>query len=557
LQPADFVVRENGVRQAIDTFECVSVVPERDAFEFPGASGVESEVASNAPPPADSRAFAIVIDEMSLDSSDLVRVQRVVNELMSNLASSDRIALTYIARSDLGQDFTTKRERITRAAGGFGAAIGGPNDFRDVAFVLTNVVRTLTTVPQARRAVILISRGWQADITNDYLRDMLRSSQQLGIPIYTLDPDGLVAPALGLEGHLEDQTPENRRRIDQRRKRQQQFLLTLSENTGGRGFVNRSNVMDAVRQIVADNSHFCIIGYRPTKYSADGRFHRVDVTVTRPGVHVRARPGYIASRPGRTSMRARLDDALSAGLAVGSLPTSAVATFLERDGDRTRVLLTLDISYSGLATQSLARDEVEVTWLAVDADGRTRASGEQSLPVKVTDDDRTAFTLSVHDALTLPNERLTLRIAVFSRFQNSIGAVHLPLDLGEGAPRSLLLAVTDDDRMHVVTRGALPAKLFSFPLTRRTFGRREQLHVLARLDGPALTEDNVRLTLIARDGTRRSIPTRLGSVDGERDLSSVQSSIELESLVVGRYLLELSVAEPHGTRLSHVEFEVK
>ncbi len=284
----------------------------------------------------------------------------------------------------------------------------------------------------------------------------------------------------------------------------------------------------------------------------------MDVIVTRPGFHVRARPGYVASRADPTTTRDRLDSALSAGLPGGPLLTSAVGAFLTRDSHRTRILLTIDIPYAGFNTQSPATDDqVQLAWLALDADGRTRASGEQSLPVRVSDQKRTPFVASFHDAVVLPNERLTLRIAVYSRLQNAIGAVHLPLDLREDAPRSLLLALADDDRVHVATPAALRRGLPVFPQTRRIFERRERLHVLTRLDARALTEENVRLTLIATDETRRTIPIRIEPSDGERNVFTLQSTLELDTVDAGRYLVELSIDRSDGARLSRLEFEVK
>ncbi len=44
-----------------------------------------------------------------------------------------------------------------------------------------------------------------------------------------------------------------------------------------------------------DNSNFYVLGYTPTPFIADRKFHDAKVAVTaRPGLHARARKGYVA-----------------------------------------------------------------------------------------------------------------------------------------------------------------------------------------------------------------------------------------------------------------------
>ncbi len=49
-----------------------------------------------------------------------------------------------------------------------------------------------------------------------------------------------------------------------------------------------------MRQIVRDQSAYYLIGYNSKRAPSDGKFHEIKVKVTRPGVEVRHRKGYLA-----------------------------------------------------------------------------------------------------------------------------------------------------------------------------------------------------------------------------------------------------------------------
>ena len=49
-----------------------------------------------------------------------------------------------------------------------------------------------------------------------------------------------------------------------------------------------------MQQIIRDASGYYLIGYNSSQAPTDGKFHKIDVEVTRKGVDVRARKGYWA-----------------------------------------------------------------------------------------------------------------------------------------------------------------------------------------------------------------------------------------------------------------------
>ena len=71
-------------------------------------------------------------------------------------------------------------------------------------------------------------------------------------------------------------------------------LRILADETDGRAIVNTNDLDNGLRQIVRDSSAYYLLGYTSTLAQPDGRFHKINVRVKRPGVQVRARPGYLA-----------------------------------------------------------------------------------------------------------------------------------------------------------------------------------------------------------------------------------------------------------------------
>src|SRR5204862_7641574 len=77
----------------------------------------------------------------------------------------------------------------------------------------------------------------------------------------------------------------------------QDSLRVLADETGGFATVNRNDFSTAFERIVTDNSTYYVLAYYPpTIDKRDGRFHRIEVHVSRPGLIVRARKGYAAPK---------------------------------------------------------------------------------------------------------------------------------------------------------------------------------------------------------------------------------------------------------------------
>ena len=80
----------------------------------------------------------------------------------------------------------------------------------------------------------------------------------------------------------------------------QSSLRDLAEETDGLSIVNTGNVETILRRIVTTTSFYYMVGYTPAATTADGRFRRITVKVSRPDTNVSARAGYVVGLPAPT-----------------------------------------------------------------------------------------------------------------------------------------------------------------------------------------------------------------------------------------------------------------
>ena len=74
-------------------------------------------------------------------------------------------------------------------------------------------------------------------------------------------------------------------------------MESVAERTGGRTFYNRNDIDVGVRTSIEDGSVFYNMHYSPQNKNWDNRFRKIEVTVSRPHVHLQYRKGYYAVQP--------------------------------------------------------------------------------------------------------------------------------------------------------------------------------------------------------------------------------------------------------------------
>ncbi len=131
----------------------------------------------------------------------------------------------------------------------------------------------------------------QTDLLSDIKR-VTDLANRYNTTIYSVDPRGL-APFefdLSTAGGAAVSLTKDRAMLEGTLD----SLRILADETDGRAIVNSNDLAGGMRQIVRDTSAYYLVGYTSTLTQPDGKFHKINVRVKRPGLQVRARPGYLA-----------------------------------------------------------------------------------------------------------------------------------------------------------------------------------------------------------------------------------------------------------------------
>jgi len=155
---------------------------------------------------------------------------------------------------------------------------------------LERVASGLAKIP-GRKTVVLMSEGFYVEESRTQLENVAAQAARSGITIYSIDGRGLIN---GMSANP-DVTMTERSRITSFDTGDDGPTI-LTEGTGGLMVRNIDDVTRAFGLIVRDTSTYYIIGYRPDNATMDGKVRKIEVKANVPGVKVRARKSYAATK---------------------------------------------------------------------------------------------------------------------------------------------------------------------------------------------------------------------------------------------------------------------
>jgi VWFA-related protein len=429
LTAADFIVKEQGVLQQVREFEHVLIRSARRNFTLDKPPAQQPREFSNTGTVAGGRTFVFMIG--SISGAHIVQTKRVLTEFLNTLSPEDLVAVSYQSGSHLGVDFTSDPALIARSFNQVAASVGSFPSGRGHEW-FQNVIRSMDGSRHTRRAIVYVSerppflQANPKDLVFTLVLQELQRAAQLSIPIYTMDPRGLMAPELALDGPMEQQTPEHRKAVNQGVFSQKQGMKTIAENTGGRAFTDSWDGRSAARTLLTDNNDFYVLGIHPDPYKPDGKFHELDIQVRIPGARVRARSGYVAEPLSKAIGPLSEDDALSQGAPGGDLKLIGDAVVEPMAGAPGNVRLALRVRYDDPPVLAQKGDQLTIRWIAIDADAAIRASGQQTAQLPATTpvpSGGVPVDLRIH----IPTGRSTIRVLVTSTVTGTRGWLHIPI----------------------------------------------------------------------------------------------------------------------------------
>jgi hypothetical protein len=300
---------------------------------------------------------------------------------------------------------------------------------------------TLDSSRHTRRAIVYVSEkppfreATLKDFVFPLILEELERASRLNIPIYTINPGGLMAPLLALDGHLEAQSPERNKAINQNVFTEKQGLKTMAENTNGLAFTDDWDIRKAARTLLTDNSDYYVLGIYPQPYKGDGKFHDLDIRVRSPGARVRARAGYVAEPLSKPVGDLSGDDALSQGLPGGDLklvgdalvePVGAPGRTLGSVPGSVRVVLRVQYRDPSVLAQN--GDQLTVRWIAIDPDAAVKASGQETIQLPAAQS-APPGGVPIELRVQVPRGHSTIRVLVSSKVTGTRGWLHIPLDV--------------------------------------------------------------------------------------------------------------------------------
>jgi VWFA-related protein len=497
------------------------------------------------------------------------------------------------------------------------AAVYDPSDLErgqravGVLDSMKNLAEFLGGVRGRRKALLLFSEGLDypmadafTDSTsgNEIIRatqDAMTAAALANVNFYTLDPRGLIGMATDLIETTRSGPPAEAGTSDigtwkagteallSEMNISQNSLRTLAEGTGGFAGVNSNSLVDVFDRIVEANSRYYLLGYNPPAHPRDGRFHKIEVRVTRPGLKVAARKGYPSPhgrsaeerqrddeakrlrdsrKGGANNTSAELRDVLNTPVQHPGLPLTVQAAAFRSTPTEAAVDITVEVDGSRLQfgppnAKSLVADGLELSLFSLTSAGKAQRGYRSELNLAVlpaTYQRIQQYGVRAQQRIALAPGRYQLRVGVRESAGGQAGSVFYDLQVPDFRKdpvmvSGLLLTSVAAQQTLTAQHDAEAEKLLLAPATtRRTFPQSDVLAVLVDIYDNNTSTQPRTIDVAARlvtDSGRDLFTARDSLTNGGTDNAKVWNTyaftrpIPLKDIPPGRYLLRIEARD--------------
>lgn len=612
LKQNEFQVYEDGKLQTITGFTLIDIPVERAERPLFASRPIDPDVQSNERQ-FDGRVYVVVMDDLNVAPLRSQRVRLAARQFIErNLGANDLMAIVFTGgRSQDAQEFTSNKRLLLAAVDRFlgqkleSATLARNSEFfrqldtpiqdnrtpdplefqrqantRNMLSSITKIAEWFGGVRGRRKTMLLFSEGVDYDVTdisrgflnpngaattilND-IRDAIAATARSNVSIYAIDPRGLTtqgddmievqqfADAVDSSAGIGASSLRNELRLAQ------DSLRYLADETGGVAAVNRNDLTSTFDRVVADNSSYYVLAYYPPSNKRDGKFHRIEVKTTRPGLTVRSRRGYAAPRGKATpqntktgGMPPEIFAALNSPLQVSGLTMRAFAAPFKGTAPNASVLVGVEMLGRDL---TLEGGKVDISFMAIDSKAKIHGARNDALTLTLRPESipRVAQTgIRVLNRADLPPGRYQLRLAARDAGKGLSGSIIYDLEVPDFFKPDLSisgLAITSmgggammtakaDDQMRTV----LPAP----PVAQRSFPQNDEVAIFAEVydnSGNASHKVNIATSILTDEGRV------LFKSDETRDASELQGAkggfgyavrVPLAGVAPGSYVLSV------------------
>ena len=516
-----------------------------------------------------------------------------------------------VQRNDDPQQSTTVLNPITRNQSFDPSNLERGQRAVGVLNTIESLSEFLESVRGRRKALLWFSEGIDYPMADAFssqsgseilhaTRNAVNAAARANVNVYALDPRGLLGMTTDLIDSMKSGAPDSMgtdpskpvgtpysgtQALLSEMRLTQDSLRTLADGTGGFAAVDTNSFADAYTRIIEANSRYYLLGYTPPSHPRDGRFHRIEVRVKRPGLTATARRGYPSSSSatreerrldalnkwarerragGENDTSMELRSALNGAVQQSGLTLAVQAVAFKGAAKQADVVVTVELEGRELEfapqPSGLLTDSIEVSYFALNDDGRPQRGTRSALNLAVrpeTYQRLKALGVRLNSRTPLAPGRYQLRVGARDPQTGKAGTVFTDLIVPEFSSRPLmmsgvLLASANGQAVFTPQRDASAEKLLGAPATtQREFAQSDTLTWLAEIYDNSAQKQAKRIDVSARlvdEVGRDAFVSRDLLVNGEGGVPKWQTfsytgRIPLKDVPPGRYLLQVEAQD--------------
>jgi VWFA-related protein len=366
---------------------------------------------------------------------------------------------------------------------------------RDVLAVVRDALDSLAVV-QGRKTVLFVSEGFFRDPNEPLYGALADVARRANAVVDFLDARELTGMPDVASIEMERLTDPKDHAVYRREIHEAEGTESVSLETGG--FVLRGRLEQGFARAARESEAYYLLGYEPSWTRADGRFHKIEVVVDRPGATVRARRGYNATgaAPSGGGVHADVRRALESPLEAAGIPLRLASYVLgpTREGHS---LVVLAGSAGGAQLSWKEEDDrfkgaLETTFRVTPAAGGEPIDRDRHLDLRMgprEHDAAVAEGLPFVGDFDLAPGRYVAHLVVRDEGSGRLGSVFQDFEVPRSDFRFAAPILTD-----VVQKSAAGPPT-PIPLARRTFDPGKPLYCSVQLLGAEPGGDPTSVTL--------------------------------------------------------------
>jgi hypothetical protein len=378
-----------------------------------------------------------------------------------------------------------------------------------------------------------------------------------------------------------------RGRVDARNN-QQETLVTLAADTGGKPLLDNNDLSLGITQAQKDIHSYYIIGYYSTNGAKDGRFRRVEVKLNDKQLQVKLehRNGYYADKVfakfNSADKERQLQDALMLGDPVSELPLALEVDHFRIGRDRYFVPIAVKIPGSAInLAKKGTRESVDLDFIGQirDKAGRLVTAVRDGITVKLDEAVMSQLgrrSFQYDTGLTLPPGDYTLRFLARENLGGKMGTFETGFTVPDLAletktlrlssviwssqrePMSAAAGAASKDKKEMANHPLVQNGEKLVPSVTRVFRKDQNLYVYLEVYDPAMDAEhkipNVTAELTLYQGARKAFesnPIQLTVLAANRpNVLPLQFQVPLAKLNAGAYTAQVNVVDELGRKFA-------